>query len=313
MQEFIENIQLPLLFLTSGSLLLTSDLIVFISFLKNKELRTGIYGTVLASIISELCVAVHSILFGLLNLFKIKVDGNLCIAESFLSVFFSLFWVCENTSIMLLFLFRKIGKSNLCNYLHIFSFVFSLSISLYLFFNKCLGLSVINTCFIKEGSDESLFFIACCFYFLFFLSILYNIWFFKYRDTNRDRSFLNGYNYFMLFSSFLNAFYFFNLVIDFFIDDNFDILNMICVIFLSISSVYTAIFRIKIEYINLFFCDEDGNNKYKNILKFIICKYTLPKFKDVKKRLNVKFIDTDPQKDELIYTHMINNNDVSFS
>lgn len=312
MQEFLEDVQIPLLFMTSGIILLISDSIVFISFLKNKELRTGIYGTVLASILSELCVAIHSITYGFLNISKININQNFCIFESFISVFFSLFWVCENTSIMLLYLFRKIEKSRLCNYLHIFSFIFSISISFILLSYDCLGLSNIKTCFIKKESNASLFFIASCFYFLFFLSILYNIWFFKFRDTNKDRSFINGYNYFILISSFLNALYFLNLIIDFYVEEDLDFLNVVSILFLFIVSFYTAIFRIKIEYINLFFCDEDGNNKYKNILRFIFCKYTLPKFKDVKKRLNVKFIDTETQKDEMIYSHIFKNKDFSY-
>ena len=311
MQEFIEQIEFPFLLIISGIILFSSNLIVFLIFLKNKELRSGIYGTILATIFAELYVAFHSITYSILAFSRVKIGYSwFCIFESFISIFFSLFWVCENTSIMLLYLTRNIVKSKLCRNLHLTSFLFSLIISLILLLNESLGLSSINTCYIKKESNHSLFFIAGCFYFLFILSIMFNVWFFKFRDTNKDRSFINGYNYFILISSFLNAAYFFNLMIDYFVEADVSFLNFFSIIFLFFASLYTAIFRIKIEHITLFFSDEEGKNKYKNILKFIFCKYTLPKFKEIKKRLNVKFIDTtDNEKDKMIYNHIFNNKD----
>lgn len=314
MQEFIEEIESPFLLLISGIILVSSNLIVFLIFSKNKELRSGIYGTVLATIIAELLVGIHSIIYPILKFSKIKIENtSFCIFESFISVFFSLFWVCENTSIMLLYLTRNIVKSKICRNLHIMSFFFSILISLTLLFNESLGLSSINTCFVKKESNHSLIFIASCFYFLFFLSVLFNIWFFKFRDTSKDRSFINGYNYFILISSFLNAAYFINMMIDYFVDTDVSFLNFISIIFLCLAYLYTAIFRIKIEHITLFFSDVEGKNKYKNILKFIICKYKLPKFKEIKKRLNVKFIETtDNEKDTMIYNHIFINKDFTY-
>ncbi len=311
MQEFIEQIESPILLLTSGIILLTSNAVVFLIFIKNKELRSGIYGTVLATIIAELSVAFNSILYSILAFTRVKiVSSDFCIFEGFITVFFSIFWVCENTSIMLLYLTRNIVKSKLCRNLHIISFLFSLMISLILLFNESLGLSAINTCYVKKESNYSLFLIASCFYFLLFLSILFNIWFFKFRDSNKDRSFINGYNYFILISAFLNAAYFMNLMIDYFIEEDVSFLNFTSIIFLCFAYLYTAVFRIKIEHVTLFFSDEEGKSKYRNILKFFFCQYKLPQFKEIKKRLNVKFIETnDNQKDALIYSHIINNND----
>lgn len=314
MQEFIKEIESPFLLLTSGIILLLPNIVVFLIFSKNKELRSGIYGTVLATVIAELFVAFHSIFYSILTFSRVKIGkSSFCIFESFISVFFSLFWVCENASIMLLYLTRNIVKSKFCRNLHILSFLISLMISIILLLNDSLGLSSINTCFVKKESNYSLFFIASCFYFLFILSIMLNIWFFKYRDTNKDRSFINGYNYFILISSCLNAAYFMNLMIDYFVEADVSFLNFISIIFLFFASLYTAVFRIKIEHITLFFSDEEGKNKYKNILKFIICKYKLPQFKEIKKKLNVKFIDTtDNEKDTMIYNHIFNNKDFTY-
>jgi len=314
MQEFIEKIQSPILLFTSGIILFTCDIIVFIVFINNKQLRTGIYYTVLMTIFGELIFALHSILMGIINFSGTNVkESSFCIAEGFFLVYFSVFWVCENTSIMLLYLTRKIEKSRLCKYLHFFSVLFSLMISLLLLFNDSLGSTAINTCFINEKTNHSLFFISACYFFLFILSILYNIWFFKLRDTKKDRSFINGYNYFMMITSFFYAFYFINLMIDYSVDSNVSFLYFISVFIIFINSIYTSIFRIKIEHVTLFFCDEEGNNKYKNIFLFIICKYKLPKFKDVKKKLNVKFIDTnESQKSGLIYNHIFDSKDFSY-
>ena len=64
------------------------------------------------------------------------------------------------------------------------------------------------------------------------------------------------------------------------------------------------------EYVTLFFTNEKGEGKYTNIFKFLFCCFKLPEFKEVKKRLNVKFIKSiEENSKDLIYGHIRNNSE----
>ena len=105
----------------SGILLMISNTIVFITFLKYRQLRTGIYGTVLACVLAEIFIALHAFISPIFFISDKNLENTtFCKIESFIIVFFCLFWCCENTSIMILYFLRKIKHSKLCNYLHLF-------------------------------------------------------------------------------------------------------------------------------------------------------------------------------------------------
>ena len=197
----MDSIFLPILLFISSFFLLTISIIVFITFIINKELRSGIYGTMLVCIFCEIIFSINKIKSSitLLEVFKLR-QGIFCIVEASICLFFVLLWVMENTSIMVLFFLRKLERSKLCHYLHLISMIFSLFLTLYMFLNDSLGVSEINSCFISKEANHSIIFLTVLVLLMLILCIFYNFWFFRLRNATKDRSFVNGYNAFIFFS-----------------------------------------------------------------------------------------------------------------
>jgi hypothetical protein len=313
MTNLIENLIMPILLLLTSLFQLIISLIVFISFIKSTELRNGIYGTILICIFCEITFTLNSLKTSITILSgHITKEDLICTCEAIFSLFFVLLWLTENTSIMILFFLRKLESNKLCNLLHLISFLFSLIITIYMLINNSLGVSEINSCFISKEANYSIIFLTVLVLLVLVVCISYNFWFYRLRNSTKDRSFINDYNYFIFFTCFLNGIYFVNLTLEYTIDNNEEkAFYFICIITNIILSIYVGIFRIRMEYISLFFSDEKGEGKYKNILKFLVFKYTLPKFKEIKKRLNVKFIkNIDDNSNDMIYKHLSGLNEL---
>jgi len=311
MKNLIEDYFMPILLLLSNLLQFTISIIVFITFIKTSELRRGIYGTILICVFCEIIFTLNSLKtsIAILSGFVTKQD-LICTFEAAFSLFFLLLWLTENTSIMILFFLRKLESSKLCNLLHLISFLFSLIITSYMLMNNSLGVSEIHSCFISKEANHSIIFLTVLVLLVLVVCICYNFWFYRLRNSMKDRSFINEYNYFIFFTCFLNGVYFINLTLEYSTGSDIKIFYYICIITNIVLSLYNGIFRIRMEYITLFFSDEQGEGKYKNILKFLVFKYTLPKFKDIKKKLNVKYIQNiDENSDDMIYKHLSGKND----
>lgn len=312
MKNFFEDFFSPLLLFITSLFLLVTSIVVFIVFIKNKELTKGIYSTILICISCEIIFALNHIKTSLALLAGIKLTNNFwCIWEAGFCLFFHLFWLSENCSIILLFFLRKLQRSKICNLLHFISFIFSLMITLFMLFNNSLGISMGKSCFISKEANSSIIFLTILVLFVLFLSIFFNFWFYKLRNSFKDRSFINDYNTFIFFICLFKSIYFLNLTFEYFIGGHEEAFYYICFFANILLSVYTGIFRMRMEYITLFFSNDNGEGKYRNILRFISCKYKLPKFKEIKKRLNVKYIqdiDVDENKKDMLYSHIARKN-----
>ena len=76
MKNFIEEIFMPILLLLSYFIQLLISLIVLITFIKNVELRRGIYGTILICVICEITFCLNSVKTSITILSGIKINQN---------------------------------------------------------------------------------------------------------------------------------------------------------------------------------------------------------------------------------------------
>jgi hypothetical protein len=176
--------------------------------------------------------------------------------------------------------------------------------------NNTVGLSYAGTCFITSKGEYNVAVLGFIFYTLFLLSIVFNIWFLKYRDTSKDRNFINGYNYFILFTSFMWLPLVTHLILFCFWQINFEPLYYTALIFTHLCYLYISLFRLQIEYIQIVLSQGPSRLKWVNSILFLLGCYKKPKFKDIKRVLNVKYIETGQINDtqDTIFSHIMKQN-----
>ena len=67
--------------------------------------------------------------------------------------------------------------------------------------NNSLGVSEINSCFISKDANYSIIFLTVLVLLVLVVCISYNFWFYRLRNSTKDRSFINDYNYFIFFTA----------------------------------------------------------------------------------------------------------------
>ncbi len=316
MFDSINEMETQIIYLLSGLILFLSSLSAFIVFICYRELRHGIYGMVLGTTASEAYIGLHSLISAIYSIYRnntTPINMVYCKVEATLTVFFWTFWMTLNLCIMILFVKRKLEHSKLSRILFLFSTFFSITLSALLYMNDAIGLSFSGTCFIKKNTDFSTAVFASLFYLVFISSIILNIWFFFCRDSSKDRNFINGYNYFLLITSILSFFLNTYLLLLCFFDIDSIVLYYFSIIMTPICFIYISAFRIKIEYVQIMF--STGPTRYKscNCLLFFLGMAKKPKFKEIKKVLNVKYVENTGRindADETIYSQIMKNSSI---
>lgn len=294
MFDSVYSIETAILYLICGTILTISSFTVLFIFLCYKELRKGIYGMVIGTTLSEIYIGIHSVINAIVGLTSSdKTVTNACKIEAFLCVFFFTCWCLQNICIMILFVNRQLKRNSLAYFLHFLSIGLSFLLSALFYSNDLLGRSFNDSCFIIKSSNYAVIILASIFIFLFVLSIAYNIWYFICRDTSKDRSFINGYNYFILATSIFWLFMVTHVILISFFDIYSHKLSIMTIVMNNMCYLFISISRLRIEYIPLVLNGGPSNSKIINFLNYITCRNRLPKFKDIKKVLNVKFISSN--------------------
>jgi hypothetical protein len=294
MFESLTEVETAISYLIIGLILSFSSVSVMIVFLCYKELRHGIYGMIIGTFASEVYLGLHLVIngaSGLINTNEKHLNSFLCRFDGLTTIFFSCFWCTQNIFIMYLSYKRKLVLTRLTQISLFFSLIISLAISFISFFTTDLDTSYSDDCFIANISSKfTISIVFALFSIKFIFSILYNFWFFFYRDTSKDRSFINGYNYFLIVTSFLlEIFIFYALMLHLF-GINPVAMRYISFISFFICCVYISYSRMQIEYIQILISLGPSEWRIINLFKFLGCCYTKPKFKDMKKVLNIRLI-----------------------
>ena len=123
------------------------------------------------------------------------------------------------------------------------------------------------------------------------IAVIFNLWFCYCRDTSKDRSFINNFHYFVLITSFLWLF-----LITYTLLSNFDTENKVfyylALFNTNICYLVISFYRINIEYVKIVLAQGPTNSRFVNCFLFLFGFYKKPKFKEIKKVLNVKFVES---------------------
>lgn len=316
MFDSITGVETALLYIICGLILFISSFTVLVVFICYKELRHGIYSMIIGTTASEMYLGLHSITNGIYGLTRdpnTPINEIYCKTEGMLTVFFWSFWSILNISIMILYVKRKLTHSKLSRFLMAMSISVAAILAVLSYINDATGISFSKTCFITPNKEFSTFLLAMLFYLQFTLSIIFNIWFFFCRNKSTDRSFINGYNYFLLFSSCLWLFLVTHLVLVCFFDINNKVLYYLALFLTYFCYLYISIFRLQIEYVNIVFSQGPTTYKSLNCIFIVLGCFSKPKFKEIKKKLNIKYIESQGQindTQDTIYTHIIKSTDI---
>lgn len=311
MFESLTEVETAIIYLIIGLILFFSSLSVMIVFICYKELRHGIYGMIIGTFASEVYLGLHLVIngaSGLTNSNETHLNSFLCRFDGLTTIFFSCFWCTQNICIMYLSYERKLLYTKLTRISLFFSLMISIAISFISLFSTDLDAAYSDDCFIANVSSKSTILIVFSLFSIkFILSVLYNVWFFSYRDTSKDRSFINGYNYFLIVTSFLlEIFIFYALMLHLFG------INSVALRYISFSCfficcAYISYSRMQIEYIQILMSLGPSEWRIINLFKFLGCCYIKPKFKDMRKIMSVKLIaqHNQPDVDETIFNSKI--------
>lgn len=316
MFDSVTEIETALLYIISGSVLFVSSSMVFLIFICYKELRNGVYGLILGTTVCEVYFGIHSVINGIYGLTRTnnwKINMVYCQTEAMISVFFFNFWCFQNILTILLLVKRKLKRIKLTNLLTILSLLFSAIISIVMYLDNTLGESISDTCFISNVANFSTLIIIILVSLLFIFSVIFNIWFYFIRDTARDRSFINGYNCFIFFTSFLFMFVILHMVLISFFNLNSKAIYYIALSFTHMAYLYISYFRLQIEYVRIFLSQGPSASKIVNCFFFVFtCCSSKPKFKNIKRKLNVKYIETGNinDTDDTIFSQIMKTSDI---
>jgi hypothetical protein len=316
MFDSITQVETALLYIICGLILFISSFTVLVVFICYKELRHGIYSMIIGTTASEMYLGLHSITNGIYGLTRddhSPINEIYCKTEGMFTVFFWSFWSILNISIMILYVKRKLKHSQLSRFLMVMSISVAAILAFLSYINGDTGISFSKTCFITPNKDLSTLLLAFLFYLQFAVSIIFNIWFFFCRDTSTDRSFINGYNYFLLITSCFWLFLVTHLVLVCFFDINNKILYYLALFLTHFCYIYMSIFRLQIEYVRIVFSQGPTTYKSLNCIFIVMGCYSKPKFKDIKKVLNIKYIESEGQindTQDTIYSHIMKSTDI---
>jgi hypothetical protein len=306
MFETINQNETSIIYIIIGVILFFCSFVCLCVFLRYKEIRGGVYKMVIITIISNLYFGLHLILNGTLGLLdKNKTENTFCIFVSFMGVFFSIYWSLQNASIMIVFMIRQFLNTKLLLFFGVLSFLLSIISTSLFYFEEGLGKSFSNTCFITNSIPNSDSPIIILVYFsmlfvLLILSIVFNIWFYCFRDTSQDRNFINSYNNYFFLSSLFSMVPMANLILGFYIKTiNMTVLNIITNVLTVISVIYICYFFMNIEYVYLVLAKGPSRWKFLNAIYFICRCYKGIKFSEIKKYLSIKLIDIRDIDDQL--------------
>lgn len=308
--DSINTIEVSICYILAGIFLFSCSLIFSICFLCYTELRTGVYQLIVGSSLSEVFFGFHLLINGIYSLARIisnePIDKVYCKAEGFIVTIFLLLWVLQNIIIIILFYQRKLAHSTIAKLFHIIALVISLIISGAMYFDNAVGESITGSCFISESKSFLIIIIVVIFYIEILLAILYNIWFFKFRNKSVDRSIINGYNYYVLFTSFVWSGSITNIIIFNFSEKSSVILHAISILIPIVLCIYIGFFRLQVEYVQIILSLGHTNSKFFNAILLIFGCYKRPKFKEIKKVLNVKYIESLSINDskDTIFSHI---------
>jgi len=315
MAQFEINFVFHIFCIIIGFILFFSSLCLMILFLCYKELRHGVYGMIIGTISSEVYIGFHLILngfSGVISKNKEFFNSKYCDFDGAFTVFCFCFWCTQNICIMFLSIKRKLTDSKLTKILFFFSFTSSIIVAFISFMANDIGTSFGDTCFISKIDGFTLVLIFILFSFKLIASVTYNFWFYVYRDTSKDRRFINGYNFFLIITSLLISIFLIDVIIVYYYEIKSKPMNYVGVISFFICCLYISYFRLKIEYFTIFL--EIGPTKYKilNLFMFLGCCYRKPKFREIKKFLNVKLIiqPNTPDLNDTIYSKILKSADI---
>jgi hypothetical protein len=303
--ETLNHIAIAIIFFLCGLFLFLSSLVVFVIFIGYRELRTGVYSIILLTTLSEIYFGLHSIIGSISGIVGRTSADLFCKIEAGLSVFFILNWCFQNLNLMLLIYMRKLGKTKFGKYLHLLTFIFSGLLVALIALDDSLGLSFYHSCFIKHQTKSlSVAFLIGVMFSLLLISLLYNLWYLCFRDKSVDRNIINSYNYFILLSSLA----YFTFALDNALMNYFNIysqaFNIVVIFMLCFCQIYIGYFRLQIEYVQVVLKSGPVNNRFLNALLLLICVYKRPKFKEIKKVVNVKFVSNLNETENTIYSHI---------
>jgi hypothetical protein len=309
--DSIENIELSILFSICGIILLYSTLLVFKVFVGYKELRSGIYSMILTTVFSEIIIGTHSILNGINGFINKNTEDTFCKIDATIAVFFMSYWVFQHFAMMFLFKTRKL-ENYITRRVHYITTTLSISMTIFLFFTNSLGISHLNTCLVRNVDNAAIAVSISINYILTFMAILYNVWFFFFRDTSKDRNIINGFNYFVLGTSLGWSLYLTNLIMIAFFNTYSSVYNYFVVIILNLSLIYIAYFRTQIEYVELVL--KAGPSRYMivNSFLFLVCMYERPNFKNIKKLVSVKLIEDVNEIENTLFQHIKKTSEYDF-
>ena len=311
MEPLIDQIELSILFLICGSILFFVTLVVFIIFIGYKELRQGIYSILITTTLCEIYIGLHSIINAINGFTNKSSTDFFCYLDAFLTVFFLGYWLLHNFSIMFLYFTRQLDSNRLIKYLHIINLILASLLSISLHLTDSTGISFCNTCFLNKSSNISVALAIGLVYTFFLVSILYNLWFFCFRDSSKDRNIINGFNYFVLITSINWCFLVTNISMIGFFNTISNTFNYIVVVVMNLSFLYISYFRWKIEYVQIVLKNGPSYYNIINAFLFLICIFRRPKFKDIKKVVNVKVLNVT-DLDNTILSHIRKTSEAFF-
>jgi hypothetical protein len=302
--ETINHIITALFIFICGIFLFFTSVIVFIIFIGYKELRSGVYSVIIAATFSEIYLGFHSIM-NAINGFADRTEvDTICKVDSALSIFFIQNWCFQNFSIMFFIYIRKLEKSSWTKYIQVMTFVISgLSVAL-VALSDSLGLSFLHTCFISQSNSYSVALVLGIMVCLFLIALLYNLWYWCWRDRSLDRNIINSYNYFILITSTAYFILAVNIGLTNFCGISIKEFNISVIFILGACQLYIGYFRWRIEYVQHVLKSGPTKSNIVNGFLLLLCMYRRPKFKDIKKVVNVKFINNLNDSENTIYSHI---------
>jgi hypothetical protein len=315
MAQYDINFVFYIFCITIGFILFFSSLCVMILFLCYKELRHGVYGMIIGTISSEVLIGFHTLLNGLSGIFSMNketINPKYCNFDGTFTVFCFCFWCTQNICIMFLSIKRKLTDSKLTKILFFLSFTSSIIVAFISFNAYEEKTSVGETCFMSNFDGVTLVLIFILFSLKLIASVTYNFWFYVYRDTSKDRRFINGYNFFLIITSFLISILLIDVIVVYYYKIQSIPLNYVGGLSFFICCLYISYFRLKIEYFKIFLEIGPTKSKIINLFMFLGCCYRKPKFREIKKFLNVKLIihPNTPDLNDTIYSKILKSADI---
>lgn len=315
---YINETETAIIHILCGIFLFFASLSCFIVFINYKELRQNIYLLIILSTVCEILLSLIIFFNGIFGITKVLYDEKLeinvpyCKTIGSLSLLLTLFWINLNLSIIGLTYFRKTDKTVFSNICIAASLTCALGISMSLYFTDGIGQTFNNTCGIIEFNRFPVFFISLEYLMLGVMSLIFNFWFFMFRDKSKDRSIINWYNWFILLTSFPL------------------IINGVCTVLINyyqienkaiyIMSIYSVIlayiiigyYRVQTEYLQIVLKKGPFDYKIINFILLIFCCYKKPEFKQIKRVLNVKLIDCNQSDSTLLDSVIIKSDSLDY-